>query len=247
MITIKNQEEIKIMREGGRILAAIFDVVRGKVQPGVTTKYLDELADKLIKEHNVLPSFKGYRGFPAVICASLNNEIVHGVPSDRILKEGDILSLDCGILYRGFHIDKAVTLPVGSISQEAQKLINITRIALDIGMESAKAGNRLGDIGYAIQKYVEEQGFNVVRDLAGHGIGKNLHEDPLVLNYGKPGTGPKLKTGMTLALEPMVTEGDWHIVQGKDGFAFETKDGKLSAHFEDTIAVTEDSATVLTK
>ena len=180
------------------------------------------------------------------MCASINEEIVHALPSDRTLKDGDILSLDLGVLYKGYHSDMAITLAVGKTSSETNKLIEVTGKALEVGIKEVQAGKQLGDISYAIQKYVESEGFNVVRDLCGHGIGKNLHEDPEILNYGKRGTGPELAQGMVFCLEPMVTAGDWHIKKAKDGFGFSTQDGSLSAHFEHTIAITKNGVKILT-
>ncbi len=247
MITIKTSEEIKIMAEGGKILARIMKELEKQVRPGITTKELDKAAEGLVLSSGAKCSFKGYNGYPACLCTSVNEEIVHAVPSDRVLKEGDILSLDLGVFYRGYHSDMAITLPVGDISPEAQKLIKVTKESLEIGIKEIEIGGTFGDIGSAIQEYVESHGFNVVRDLCGHGIGKDLHEDPEILNYGKPGTGPKIKEGMVFCLEPMVTVGDWHIKKSKDGQGFITSDGSLSAHFEHTIAVTKTGCHVLTR
>jgi methionyl aminopeptidase len=246
MITIKTPEEIKIMAEGGKILAGIMKELEKKVRPGITTKELDRVAETLILKSGGKPSFKGYQGFPAALCTSINEEIVHVVPSQRKLKEGDIISLDLGMQYRDFHTDMAVTLPVGKISPETQRLIRITKKALKRGIKKARIGNTFGDIGNTIQRYVEGQGFNVVRDLCGHGIGKEIHEEPQVLNYGKRRTGPEIKEGMVFCLEPMVTVGDWKLKKSKDGYGFETEDGSLSCHFEHTVVVTKDGAKVLT-
>jgi methionyl aminopeptidase len=246
MITIKTPEEIKIMAEGGKILAGIMKELEKKVRPGITTKELDRVAETLILKSGGKPSFKGYQGFPAVLCTSINEEIVHVAPSQRKLKEGDIISLDLGMQYRDFHTDMAVTLPVGKISPETQRLIRITKKALKRGIKKARIGNTFGDIGNTIQRYVEGQGFNVVRDLCGHGIGKEIHEEPQVLNYGKRRTGPEIKEGMVFCLEPMVTVGDWKLKKSKDGYGFETEDGSLSCHFEHTLVVTKDGAKVLT-
>lgn len=253
MISIKSPKEIEIMREGGRILAKIMRELKKKVAPGITTKELDELAENLIFKYGGKPSFKGYKGFPASLCVSLNEEIVHVVPSGRVLKEGDILSLDLGIFYPageekgvGFHTDMAITLPVGKISFLAQKLIRVTKKALKIGIKEAKVGNTFGDIGNAIQKYVESQGFNVVRELCGHGIGRELHEDPMIPNYGQKKSGEKIKEGITFCLEPMVTIGSWNLEKTKDGFGYKTLDNSLSCHFEDTIAMTKNGPEILT-
>ena len=247
MITIKTAEEIKIMAEGGKILAQIMKEIEKKVKPGVTTKELNRVAETLILKSRAKCSFKGYEGFPACLCTSINEEIVHVLPSNRILKEGDILSLDLGIFYKSFHADMAVTLPVGKINPEAQRLIRVTKKALKRGIKKVRPGNTIGDIGNTIQRYVESQGFNVVRDLCGHGIGKELHEDPQILNYGQCHTGQEIKEGMTFCLEPMVTVGDWRIKKTKDGYGFETQDGSLSCHFEHMIAVTQNSCQVLTE
>ncbi len=241
------------MRQGGRITAAILDVLEKEAKPGVSTQYLNDRAESLIAKYGATSSFKGYtptgaeRPYPAVVCTSMNNEIVHTPPLPvKILQDGDVLSLDFGVFYKGFHTDAAITVGIGNIREEAAKLIEVTRRALEIGIAAVKPGAKLGDIGEAIQKFIEPYGYGVVRDLAGHGIGRELHEEPLVLNYGKAGTGLELKEGMVIAIEPMVVEGDWHIKQGNDGFTFETKDGKLSAHFEHTVAVTKNGRDVLT-
>ena len=234
------------MAEGGKILAKIMKELEKRVKPGVETQELDRLAESLILKSGAKCSFKGYQGFPACLCTSINEEIVHAVPSARRLKEGDILSLDLGIFYKGFHADMAVTLPVGKISPEVQRLIRVTKKALKRGINKAKPGNTFGDISNTIQRCVESQGFKVVRELCGHGIGRELHQEPQILNYGKRRTGPKIKEGMVFCLEPMVIVGDRHIKKGKDGQVFETADGSLSAHFEHMMAVTKDGAKVLT-
>ena len=246
MVTIKTPEEIGIMAEGGKILAGVMRELENKVKPGITTKELDELAEELIFKSGGKCSFKGYQGFPCCLCTSVNEEIVHAVPSKRILKEGDILSLDLGLEHKGFHADMARTLPVGRAGKEVSELIKVTKEALKIGIGEVKPGNTFGDIGNAIQKYVESKGLGIVRELCGHGIGREIHEDPQILNYGKKGTGPKVRSGMVLCLEPMVTVGDWDIARSGDGSGFKTKDGSLSCHFEDMIAVTKNGAKVLT-
>lgn len=246
MITIKSPEEVQIMAEGGKILAKIMKELRGKVKPGITTKELDRLAESLILKSGGKPSFKGYENFPAVLCSSINEEIVHSVPSNRVLKKEDIITLDLGILWKGFHNDMAVTLPVGEVSPEATRLIRITKKALKRGIKKVRPGNTVGDIGNTIQRYIESQRYNVVRDLCGHGIGRELHEEPKILNYGKRHKGEKLKEGMVICIEPMVTVGDYKLKSAKDGFGYETKDGSLSCHFEQTIAVTRDGSRVLT-
>ena len=246
MITIKTPEEIAIMTEGGKILAKIIKELEKKVKPGITTKELDRVAETLIFKSGGTPSFKGHQGFPATLCTSINEELVHVVPSQRKLKEGDILSLDLGLKYQGYHSDMAITLPVGKISLEAQRLIRVTKKALKRGIKKVRPGNTFGDIGNTIQRYVESQGFNVVRDLCGHGIGRELHEEPKILNYGKRHLGPEIKEGMTFCLEPMVTVGDWKLKKSKDGHGFETKDGFLSCHFEHMMVVTKNGCQVLT-
>lgn len=268
-IPIKTKGEIQTMKEGGRILAEILTKLSDAVKPGITTNYLEELAQELVLSYGVKPSFLGYDGYPAALCTSVNDEIVHGVPSDRVLKDGDVLKLDMGVLHKGFHTDSAITVlvihpdelccrgpdwNVGAGYPQASKLINVTKEALNIGISKAKVGNTLGDIGAAIQEYVEQNGFNVVRDLVGHGIGKELHEPPQVLNYlprperrGGHFEGGELKEGMVIAIEPMVVTGDWRIKNSKDGFGFVTKDGGLAAHFEHTVAVTKEGLIILTR
>jgi methionyl aminopeptidase len=217
------------------------------VKAGVSTQKLNKAAEGLVFKYGVKPSFLGYQGFPAVLCTSLNEEIVHCLPSDkRILKEGDIISLDLGIFYKGFHTDMAITLPVGKVDFETSRLIRVAKKALKRGMKKAKIGNTFGDIGNTIQRYVEGQGFKVVRDLCGHGIGRELHEEPQILNYGKRGKGPEIKEGMVFCLEPMITMGDWKIQKSKDGYGYQTQDGSLSAHFEHTIAITKIGFQILT-
>ena len=255
MISIKTPEEIEIMAEGGKLLAEIIKELEENVKPGITTKEFDRLAESLISSSGGKCSFKGYvskdgdtvRPYPACLCTSVNEEIVHAIPSDRVLKNGDILKLDLGILYKGFNTDMAVTVPVGKISFEAQRLIRVTKKALKMGIKKARIGNTFGDIGNTIQRYVESQGFNVVRELCGHGIGRELHEDPQILNYGKRHMGPEIKEGMVFCLEPMVTMGDWRTKKGKDSYSYETKDGSLSAHFEHMMAVTKNSCQILTE
>lgn len=253
MISLKTQREIKLMREGGKILAKILDQLAKAVSPGITTANLDKLARELILFYKVKPSFLGYGGFPAVLCTSINDEVVHGVPSDRILKEGDIIGLDFGIIHGGLHTDSAFTVPVLGIksykvwakeNEQTAKLIEVAKSALTIGIKQARAGRRLGKVSHAIQEYVEGQGFGIVRDLVGHGIGENLHEEPYVPNYGDPDDGPVLQAGMTIAIEPMVTMGGWQVKQ--HGHAFKTRDGSLSSHFEHTILITDRSAEILT-
>jgi len=248
MVKIKSAAEIKIMAEGGRILAGIIKKLIKETKPGVSTQQLNDLAEELILKSGGQCSFKGYQNYPACLCVSLNEEIVHGLPSSqRIIKSGDLVSLDLGIFYQGYHTDMAVTLPIGRVTPVAQRLIQVTQEALRRGIEKIKPGAHLGDIGQAIQEYVESQGFNVVRELCGHGIGQELHEDPQVLNYGEKGTGLELKEGMVLCVEPMVTVGNWRIKKTKDGYGFKTIDNSLSCHFEHTIAVVKKGYQILTK
>ena len=246
MITIKTPEEIKIMAEGGKILAGIMKELEKNVKPGITTEDLNRLAENLILKSGGKCSFKGYEDYPACLCTSINEEIVHSVPSARQLKDGDIISLDLGIFYQGFHTDMAITVPVGKILPETQRLIRVTKKALKRGIKKTRPGNTIGDIGNTIQRYVEGQGFNVVRELCGHGIGKEIHEDPKILNYGKRHSGLEIKEGMVLCLEPMVTVGDWKLKKSADGFGYQTQDGLLCCHFEHTVAVTKNGCQVLT-
>jgi len=246
MIIIKTPEEIETMAEGGKILAGIMEKLEKMVGPGITTKELNRVAETLIFKSGGEPSFKGHQGFPAALCVSVNEEIVHGAPSERKLKQGDIVSLDIGMKYKGFHSDMAVSLAVGEVSLEAKRLIWVTKKSLKIGIKKAKEGNTFGDIGNTIQRYIESQGLNIVRELCGHGIGKELHEEPQILNYGKRHTGPKIVEGMVFCIEPMVTIGDWQIKKSKDGHGYETKDGSLACHFEHTIAVFKNGPKILT-
>ncbi len=247
MIKIKTEKEIAIIAEGGKILAQALYEVEKMVKPGITTLELDRAAEALILSAGAKPAFKGYDGFPFSLCTSINEEIVHGIPSGRILKEGDIIGLDLGVLYRDFHSDMAITVSVGKVSFEAKRLINVTKKALKRGIKKVRPKNTTGDIGNTIQRYVEGQGYGVVRDLCGHGIGKDLHEDPKVPNFGKRGHGEKLVEGMVICIEPMVTAGDWHLTKSKDGYGYATKDGLLSAHFEHTIAITKKGSKILTE
>ncbi len=234
------------MREGGIILAGIMKEVIRAAEAGITTSELDRLAESLIFKYGGKPSFKGHEGYPAVLCTSLNEEIVHALPSSKKLKEGDVLSLDLGILYKGFHTDMAVTIPIGEVDFETKRLIKATRKALKRGIKKVRPQKSFGDVSNTIQRYAEDQGFSVVRDLCGHGIGRELHEEPQILNFGARGKGPKIKEGMCFCLEPMLTAGSWEIEKGKDGFSFKAKDNSLSAHFEHTLAVTADGCRVLT-
>jgi methionyl aminopeptidase len=247
MIILKSPDEIAKMRRAGRIVAGTIDRVLAAVRPGLTTGGLDEVAEAYIDEQGAIPSFKGYRGFPASICASLNDEVVHGIPGPRKLKPGDILSLDFGAIWEGYHADSAVTVFVGEPpSAEAEKLLRVTEDALEAGISEIRAGKRLSDIGHAVQQVVEGAGFGVVREYVGHGIGRSLHEDPQIPNYGPPGRGPEIKPGLVVAVEPMVNMGGWETRVLPDRWTVVTADGSLSAHFEHTIAVTDDGPEVLT-
>jgi len=247
MISIKTPEEIEVMAQAGQILAKIIRQLKAKVEPGLTTEELDKLAEELILKSGAKPAFKGYRGFPASLCVSLNEQIVHAAPSKRELKEGDILSLDLGIIYQGFYSDMAVTLSIGSVSPETLKLIQATKKALRKAIARVKPGKAIGDISFAIQKHIEADGFQVVRQLCGHGIGRQLHERPDIPNSGQRHKGEILKTGMVLALEPMAVIGQPKIKKAQDGFGYQTADNSLSAHFEHTVAVTEKGPRILTE
>jgi len=246
MITIKSEKEIEIMRQAGRMLARVMEELRNKVEIGITTKELDRAAEALIFKLGAKPAFKGYDGFPATLCTSVNYVIVHQIPSDYKLKNGDIISLDMGLIYKGFFSDMAITVPVGEIDIKTKKLIDVTKNSLIKGIKTIKPGRHIGDISFNVQKYIEQSGFNVVRDLCGHGIGKNLHEDPQILNYGNKGEGEEMKKGMVLCIEPMASIGDSRIKKFSDDFGWQTKDNSLSAHFEHTVAVTKTGYQILT-
>ena len=247
MITIKTAEEIEIMAEAGKILATVLKEVEKMVKPGITTIELDRAAEALIVSYGAKPAFKGYDNFPYSLCASINEDIVHGFPSERILKEGDVVGLDLGVLYKGYNSDMAITVAIGNVSFEAKRLIMVTKKALKRGIKKVRPGNTVGDIGNTIQRYIEDQGLGVIRDLCGHGIGKKVHEDPKIPNFGERHKGEVLKEGMVICLEPMVSMGDWHLKGSKDGYGYATKDGSLSAHFEHTIAVTKNGSRILTE
>jgi methionyl aminopeptidase len=246
MIFYKTEEEVGIIKESAEILGKAHAVVAELIKPGVKTIDLDKAAEAFIREHGGIPSFKGYNGFPASLCISVNDQVVHGFPNTYELKDGDIISVDCGVFYKGFHSDCAYTYPVGEVSQEVKQLLKITRESLYKGIEQAKWGNRIGDIAYAVQSYVESYGFSVVRELVGHGLGRNLHEGPEVPNYGKRGKGIKLLEGLVIAVEPMVNMGTKNVVQESDGWTIRTQDRKPSAHFEHTIAIFRDRTEILT-
>ena len=247
-IFIKNFDEQQKMRQAGKILALILDKLLLEIKPDINTKKLDDVAHDLILSQNVKPAFLGYYGFPASICTSINEEVVHGIPSkNRFLRNRDILSIDIGIIYDGYCSDMAVTVPIGEISDEDKRLIEVTKVSLKEGIKNCKPGNRLGDVGYAIQKTVEDAKFSVVREYVGHGIGKNMHEEPQILNYGLPGTGIEIKEGMVFAIEPMVNVGTWKTKLLKDKWTVSTKDNRKSAHFEHTVLITKNGYEVLTE
>ena len=248
MIIRKSKREIGIMSKANSIVAETHEFLSDKIEPGISTYDLDKLAEEFIENQGGKPSFKGYRGYPASVCLSIDDEVVHGIPSKaRILKKGMILSVDIGVYYKGFHGDAARTFPVGKISQEARSLIDVTRKSLDKGIENAVIGNRLTDISNAIQIHVENAGCSVVRDYVGHGIGTDMHEDPQIPNFGPAGRGPRLKEGMTLAIEPMVNIGHYNVKTEDDGWTVVTEDGSLSAHWEDSIAITKEGPKILSR
>ena len=246
MIIVKSLQEIELMRQAGRIVAGALQELAGAVRPGITTLQLDTLARQYIEKSGARPAFLGYHGFPASICASLNEEVVHGIPGLRRLKAGDIISIDVGVFYKGYYGDAAATFPVGEVSPLAKRLLEVTRESLYKGIEKAYPGNRLYDISAAIQTYVESRGFSVVRSYVGHGIGSEMHEEPQVPNFGLPGKGPLLEAGMVLAIEPMVNAGTWEVETLSDDWTVVTKDRNLSAHFEHTVAIMQDGPEILT-
>jgi methionyl aminopeptidase len=247
MIICKTQRELEIMREAGRIVALTHQELQKYIKPGITTKELDAIAEKYILGCDAIPSFKGYNGFRGSICASVNEELVHGIPGDRVLREGDIISIDIGAKHNGYHGDSAWTYAVGAISDETQRLLDVTEESLYIGLKEAKPGERLSNISHAIQTYVEEHDFSVVREYVGHGVGQELHEDPQIPHYGPPNKGPRLKPGMVLAIEPMVNAGTRYVRTLADDWTVVTVDGKVCAHFEHTVAITENGYEILTK
>jgi methionyl aminopeptidase len=246
-VFLRGKEEIEAIRAAARLVAQTLAMLGQEVRPGVSTASLDRLAESFIREHGARPAFKGYRGFPASICPSINNEVVHGIPGSRELVEGDIVGVDVGVEKGGFYGDAAFTFPVGTVSEDARRLLQVTREALMRGVAEAKAGNRVGDISHAIQSYVEAQGFSVVRSLVGHGIGRHMHEEPQVPNYGTPDRGPRLMAGQVLAIEPMVNIGAPDVLTQPDGWTVVTKDGSLSAHFEHTVAVGPEGPEILSR
>jgi methionyl aminopeptidase len=246
MIPIKSKEELADMRKAGKILAVMLRKIQQFIRPGITTAQIEHLAQELADGQNVILAFKGYRGYPAAICTSVNEEIVHGIPGQRQLKDGDIVGIDLGINYRGLFCDAAITVPIGEVDARIKKLIDITRRSLSEGIREARPDNYLSDISYAIQSCVEGGGFSVVRQFVGHGIGRSLHEEPEIPNFGRPRQGPQLKSGMVLAIEPMVNMGGWESEILPDGWTAVTKDGLASAHFEHTVAITDGGPEILT-
>ncbi|WP_299452359.1 type I methionyl aminopeptidase [uncultured Microscilla sp.] len=246
MIVYKTQEEIELIRQSAQILGKAHAEVAKMIQPGVSTIALDKRAEEFIRDNKGEPSFKGYNSFPASLCISVNDAVVHGIPDKYELKEGDIISIDCGVFLNGFHSDSAYTYPIGDVSADIRKLLKVTKESLDIGIQHALAGSRVGDISYSIQKHVEKNGFSVIRELVGHGVGRSLHESPEVPNFGKRGRGAKLKEGLVIAIEPMVNLGKRNVVQSNDGWTIKTSDHSPSAHYEHTIAINNGKCDVLT-
>jgi methionyl aminopeptidase len=245
MIVYKSRQEIEAIRLSNQIVAKVLDELKSLINPGVQTKELDDYAERRTKEMGAVPAFKGYRGFPASLCTSINEEIVHGIPSSRALREGDIISLDFGVIHQGYYGDAAVTYPVGKISRRAEKLIETAKKAFFIGIQQMKEGLRISDISSAIQNCVESSGFSVIRNFVGHGIGLSLHEEPQVPNFGHPGRGPRIKPGLVLAIEPMIAVGDWKVEILEDNWTAVTQDRSLSAHYEHTVAMTEEGLQIL--
>jgi methionyl aminopeptidase len=247
MILLKSPQEIARMEKANRIVAEILEEVKERVRPGVETRELDEIAEEGCRRHKVEPAFKGYRGYPASVCVSVNEEVVHGIPGPRRLKNGDLVSLDFGVRCDGYYGDAAFTLPVGEVSSQARKLMEATRQSLDAAIAEVKVGARLSNISHAVQTVVEGQGFAVIREFVGHGIGRSLHEDPQIPNFGPPGRGPVLQAGMTMAIEPMTSSGSWRVRILTDGWTAVTQDGSLAAHFEHTVALTDKGVLVLSR
>lgn len=247
MIILKSPKEIARMKVPCRIVAEVLEILKGTAKPGITTLALNQIAEKEAGKRSAKPAFKGYSGYPHALCCSLNEQVVHGMPSGRKLVDGDILSIDFGVIYDGFYGDAALTLPIGEISESAQRLLRVTEESLYAAIAATQPGNRLSDISYAVQSYVEQRGYSVVRDFVGHGIGKNLHESPQIPNFGRPGRGVRLKSGMVLAIEPMINEKGPEVRVLEDGWTAVTCDGGLSAHFEHTVAVTEEGPEILTR
>jgi len=246
MLYLKTDEEVGLLKESNMLVSRTLAEIARHIQPGVTTLYLDEIAETFIRDHSAVPAFKGYGGFPNSLCTSVNEEVVHGIPSGYALREGDIISVDCGVILNGWYGDSAYTFAVGQISDEIRKLLEFTKASLDDGVKAAVAGNRVGDVSSAVQVKAESGGFSVVRELVGHGIGKKLHEPPEVPNFGKRGTGPKMEKGLVICIEPMINLGSKETLQMSDGWTIKTADGKPSAHFEYAVAVNRGEADVLT-
>ncbi|MGA1861803.1 type I methionyl aminopeptidase [Deferribacter thermophilus] len=246
MIILKTKSEIEKIKIACDVVKEVLEKLEDYIKPGIKTKDIDNFAETIINKRSAIPSFKNYRGYPATTCVSVNEVIVHGIPSDYVIKEGDIVSVDVGAYKDGFHGDAARTYMVGEVSKKAKKLVEVTKESFFEGIKKAKVGNRLQDISHAIQQYVETNGFNVIRDFFGHGIGRSLHEDPTIPNYGKPNRGARLRAGMVLAIEPMVVEGSYEIITLEDGWTAVTKDGSLAAHYENTVALTDNGAEILT-
>jgi len=246
MITIKSAREIEIMRRSGKITSKTLEMLIASVKPGMTTAHVDKMAEDSIRSMGGIPTFIGYHGYPSTICASVNEEVVHGMPGSRVLNDGDLLSIDIGTTLDGYVSDSAVTIAIGNVSLEAKRLMRVTQECLMFGISQMKRGNRLSDIGHAVQTHAEKNGYGVVRDLVGHGIGTKMHEEPQVPNYGTPGQGPELRIGLCLAIEPMITEGTWEVETLQDGWTVVTADGKLAAHFEHTIAIMDEGPRILT-
>jgi len=246
MLYFKTDEEVGFLRESNMLVSLTLAELATHIKPGVTTLYLDKIAETFIRDHNAMPGFKGYGGFPNTLCTSVNDEVVHGIPSKYILKEGDIISVDCGVILNGWYGDSAFTFPVGEIDEEKRRLLEYTRASLEEGVKEAVAGNRVGDISYAVQTKAESGGYSVVRELVGHGLGRKLHEQPEVANWGKQGTGPKMEKGLVICIEPMINAGKKETLQMRDGWTIKTADGRPSAHFEYAVAVDKGKADVLT-
>jgi methionyl aminopeptidase len=246
MLYLKTDEEVGLLRESNLLVSRTLAELASLIKPGITTLYLDGIAETFIRDNGAIPGFKGYGGFPNTLCTSVNDEVVHGIPSGYVLKEGDIISVDCGVILNGWYGDSAYTFPVGEIGEELQRLLDYTRASLEEGVKAAVAGNRIGDISYAVQSKAESGGYSVVRELVGHGLGRKLHEQPEVANWGRKGTGPKMEKGLVICIEPMINKGKKETIQMRDGWTVKTADGKPSAHFEYAVAVDRGKADVLT-
>ena len=245
MVTFKTDEEVELLRQSNLLVSKTHAAIASMMRPGVTTREIDKVAEEHIRDNGGTPGFKGYHGFPNALCISVNDQVVHGIPSGYVLKDGDIVSVDCGVYKNGFHGDSAYTFAVGEVDSEIEKLLEVTKESLFFGIEKAVVGNRLGDIGHAVQAHAEKNGFSVVREMVGHGIGRNLHESPEVPNYGRKGSGMKLKNGLVLAIEPMINLGKRFIIQEDDGWTIRTSDGKVSAHFEHSVVIRPGKADIL--